>query len=43
MENPLSQYYDNTFENWNDGVYYTLIGENAPAAFFYLYRGGDMP
>lgn len=42
-ENPLSQYYDNTFENWNDGVYYTLIGENAPAAFFYLYRGGDMP
>ena len=42
-ENPLSQYYDNTFEYWNDGVYFTLINMDAPAQFFYLYKGGGMP
>ncbi|CAC12580.1 penicillin amidase precursor related protein [Thermoplasma acidophilum] len=42
-ENPLSQYYDNTFIDWNNGVYFTLINTEAPSAFFYLYRAGDSP
>ncbi len=42
-ENSLSYYYSNTFVDWNNGVYYVLIPQSAPSAFFYLYRGGVQP
>ncbi len=45
-ENPLSQYYDNNFAPWNNGVYYLLIPYNLntlPAQFLYLYRSGVTP
>ncbi len=42
-ENPLSNYYDNTFSDWNAGIYYTLIPATMPDQFFYLYRGGVSP
>lgn len=42
-ENPLSIYYSNTFEDWNNGIYYTLIPATAPSQFFYMYRGGINP
>lgn len=42
-ENPVSPYYENTFSDWNSGVYYTLIPATAPEQFFYLYRGGITP
>ena len=41
-ENPLSQYYSNTFEDWNNGIYYTLIPATAPSEFFYLYGGASI-
>ena len=42
-ENPLSVYYENTFVDWNNGAYYLLIPQDAPTAFFYLYRAGVQP
>ena len=42
-ENPLSIYYDNNFEPWNDGIYYRLIPVTAPAQFLYMYPGGANP
>lgn len=42
-ENPASPYYENTFSDWNSGVYYTLIPATAPGQFFYMYRGGISP
>ncbi|AKV75331.1 penicillin amidase [Metallosphaera sedula] len=42
-ENPVSPYYSNTFEPWNDGVYYTLIPSNVPPQFLYLYQEGIEP
>lgn len=39
-ENPLSNYYSNTFEAWNDGLYYRLISPTAPQVFFTGYSGG---
>lgn len=42
-ENPLSQYYDNTFNPWNEGNYYLLIPAGAPVEFYYLYQGGVLP
>ncbi len=41
-ENPLSPYYSNTFEDWNNGIYYTLIPATAPSEFFYLYGGASI-
>ncbi|MEM4089852.1 MAG: penicillin acylase family protein, partial [Thermoplasmatales archaeon] len=38
-ENPLSNYYENTFLAWNDGTYYRLIPETAPSIFYYEYSG----
>ncbi|MEM3429131.1 MAG: penicillin acylase family protein, partial [Thermoplasmatales archaeon] len=38
-ENPLSNYYSNTFLPWNSGAYYLLIPETAPAVFFSGYSG----
>ena len=42
-ENPLSQYYENDFVPWNDGIYYRLIPLTAPAQFYYMYPGGESP
>ncbi|MCW6168166.1 MAG: penicillin acylase family protein [Thermoplasmatales archaeon] len=42
-ENPLSQYYSNTFIPWNNGVYYLLIPKDAPKQFFYQYESGVSP
>ena len=41
-ENPLSPYYSNTFEDWNNGIYFTLIPATAPSEFFYLYGGASI-
>ena len=38
-ENPLSSYYSNTFADWNNGVYFRLIPETAPAEFYSGYAG----
>lgn len=45
-ENPSSQYYNNTFIPWNNGVYYLLIpytDTSLPAQFLYMYNGGTSP
>ncbi len=45
-ENPLSHYYDNTFQAWNNGEYYLLIPYDSgtiPAQFLYMYHGGVSP
>jgi len=42
-ENPLSPYYDNTFAQWNGGVYFRLIPEAVPSFYLYLYVQGDYP
>ncbi len=41
-ENPLSPFYSNTFQDWNNGIYYTLIPDTAPAQFFYMYGGAAL-
>ncbi len=40
-ENYISPYYSNTVEDWNNGVYYTLIPSGLPPEFYYLYPGGS--
>ncbi len=40
-ENYLSPYYSNTVQDWNNGVYYTLIPNGLPSEFYYLYQGGS--
>jgi penicillin G amidase len=40
-ENYLSPYYSNTVQDWNNGVYYTLIPQGLPGVFYYLYPGGS--
>jgi penicillin G amidase len=39
-ENPTSPYYSNTVNDWNNGVYYTLIPSGLPSVFYYLYQQG---
>lgn len=42
-ENPISTYYDNTVQDWNQGIYFTLLQENMDPAFLYMYPGGGSP
>lgn len=42
-ENSLSPYFSNTFTDWNNGVYYTLIPTGLPSEFYFLYPGGTSP
>ena len=42
-EDPASPYYSNTINDWNNGVYYTLIPANLPSVFYYEYQAGISP